>query len=59
MQALSLISWIIWLVWGLSWWRLKTADVEDKGSLEARIKGVNVDGFREDEESLADMEFQR
>jgi len=38
---------------------LKTADVEDMGSLEARIKGVNVDGFREDEESLADMEFQR
>lgn len=38
---------------------MKTADVEEIGSLEARVKGVNVDGFKEDEDLLADVEFQR
>ena len=59
MQALCLISWIIWLVWGSSWRRVKTADVEEIGSLEARVKEVNVDRFREDEDLLADVDLKR
>ena len=58
MQPLSLISWIIWLVKGLSWRRVKMADVEEMGSLVTRVRDVNVDGFREDGDLLADVEFK-
>jgi hypothetical protein len=38
---------------------VKTADVEEIGSLEARVKEVNVDGFREDEDLLVDVDLKR
>ena len=34
------------------------ADVEEMGSLVTRVRDVNVDGFREDEDLLADVEFK-
>lgn len=53
------VLFVFWLVWGSSLRRVKTADVEEMWSLETRVNGVNVDEFREDEDSLSDLEFQR